>query len=329
MWIRLTDDADLSALQGDLQGLGVWTQAQHAPGGARALWVLPHSAALDPDRARSLPGVAEVYQAPVAWPRVAAQAGEPLRIAGVALGGEAPPVLAAGPCAVESRAQAMEAAALAAEAGARLLRGGAFKPRSSPYSFRGHGPKALDWLREAADAHGLLVVSEVLGPEGLEPAAEAVDLIQIGSRNMQNFSLLADVGRAGKPVLLKRGNAASVEEWLLAGEHLLAAGAGGVVFCERGVRGFDPGTRNLLDLGAVALLRWVHRQPILVDPSHALGRRDLILPLARAALAAGAHGLLLEAHPNPGAARSDGPQALSAADLLELADAFAAPALVR
>ena len=173
-------------------------------------------------------------------------------------------------------------------------------------------------MRSAADRHGLAVVTEVMSEAEVELVSAHADMLQIGSRNMQNFALLRAVGAMGKPILLKRGMAATVEEWLLAGEHLLAAGAAGVVFCERGISGFDPHTRNLLDLGAVALLTSVHRLPVVVDPSHAVGRRDLIPALAKAAVAAGASGLMIEAHGDPSAALSDGAQALSPDALYEL-----------
>ncbi|HIA01992.1 MAG TPA: 3-deoxy-7-phosphoheptulonate synthase, partial [Myxococcales bacterium] len=228
------------------------------------------------------------------------------------------PVLMAGPCSVESEAGIFEAAAMIQKAHGKLLRGGAFKPRSSPYSFAGHGRRALDWLHAAATAHELGVVTEVMNPHDVDAVCQVADLIQIGSRNMQNYSLLHAVGRAGKVVLLKRGVAATIEEWLMAGEHLLNAGAKSVVFCERGIRSFGTETRNLLDLSAVALLSQVYGLPVIVDPSHAVGRRDLIQPMAAAALAAGAHGLLVESHPAPGKALSDGPQALPENELNQL-----------
>ena len=310
-WIELSPGADTAAVQAALQALGVWASPlEAARGEARGLALLPHSARVETERLLQVPGVRQVWSQPSGHPRVDAQAGRGVRVGSLWIGGGAPPVLVAGPCAIESEAQALAAAGQAAQAGARLLRGGAWKPRTSPYAFQGHGREALEWMRRAADAHGLLVVSEVLAPEDAARAAELVDLLQVGSRSMQSFALLRALGATGRPVLLKRGVAASLEEWLLAAEHLLVAGAAGVVFCERGVRGLDPGTRNLLDLGAVALLRHVHGQPVLVDPSHAAGRRDLVLPLARAALGAGADGLLVESHPDPGCALSDGPQAL-------------------
>ena len=317
MWIRLSEGADPSALKRELQGLGLWVQALEAPGGGRGFMIDPSSRRVAPEVVERLPGVAEVFAAPSPHPKVDAQSGQTVRVGSVDVGDA--PVLAAGPCGVESRAQIDTAAAMVADAGGRLLRGGAFKPRTSPYSFTGHGREALGWLRDAADRHGLGVVTEVMSELDVEAVAEAADLLQIGTRNMQNFALLRAVGAAGKPVLLKRGRCATVEEWLLAGEHVLAAGASGVIFCERGVRGFDPQTRNLLDLGAVALLAEVYRQPVWVDPSHATGRRDLLTPLARAGLAAGACGLLIEAHPDAREAQSDGPQALDARELAKVA----------
>lgn len=313
MIVTLRAGADPAPVAAALQGLGLWTQALRGVDGlTSAFAVLPCSAAVPAERLRDLPGVADVLASPSAHPLVDAQARE-VQVGPVTLGGA--PILAAGPCAVESEEGIHEVAALVAASGARLLRGGAFKPRTSPYSFRGHGREALRWLRSAADAHRLGVVTEALSEADAAAVAEVADLIQIGSRNMQSYALLRAVGRTGRPVLLKRGMAATVEEWLLAGEHLLEAGARAVIFCERGVHGGDPSTRNLLDLGAVALLAHVHRQTVVVDPSHAVGRRDLIRPLARAALAAGAAGVLVEVHPRAAEARSDGPQALSPDEL--------------
>ncbi len=309
MWIMLEADADSKALRARLHGMGLWTRSLQSTT-ARGLEVLPHSRAVPSAELRRLPGVADVLESPSAQPCLDAQAGGPWA---VFAGGR--PVLLAGPCSVESPSQIEAAAAMVAAAGGSFLRGGAFKPRTSPYSFKGHGRPALAWMRRAASRHGLGMVTEVMAESDVEAVAEVADIMQIGSRNMQNYALLREVGLAAKPVLLKRGMAASVEEWLLAGEHALAAGAPLVIFCERGIRGFDPSTRNLLDLGAVALLKQVLRQPVIVDPSHACGRRDLIPALARAALAAGADGLLVEAHPDSGQARSDGPQALNAEEL--------------
>ena len=328
MLVRLKQHADTELVRRRLHGMGVWTvPANTTAGVTAALRIAPHSAKLDRAIIEALDGVDDVLVAPSSHPLVDAQAGRPLRVAGVDIGCGAPPVLMAGPCSIESREHAMDAAERVAKSGARFLRGGAFKPRSSPYSFSGVGLEGLAWMREAADAHGLGVVTEAMSEAHVEQVAAHADIIQIGSRNMQNFALLAAVGqatagKARKHVLLKRGMAATVEDWLMAGEHLLAAGAAGVVFCERGIVGFDSSTRNLLDLGAVALLSHVHRQPVIVDPSHAVGRIDLIAPLSTAAIAAGAHGLLIETHAARGAAKSDGPQALTPEQLAKVANAM-------
>jgi 3-deoxy-7-phosphoheptulonate synthase len=324
----LRDQASVEPVESALAALGVWTRRLAAGAEARpALECLAHSVAVDAARLRELDGVVEVYQAPSKTPLVDAMAGRSVVAGGVAIGGGQPPVLMAGPCAAESEPQVWRAAAMAARAGARFLRGGAFKPRTSPYSFAGHGAQALGWLRRAADAHGLALVTEVMSEAEVDAVADHADLVQLGARSMQCFPLLAAVGAAGKPVLLKRGPAATIGEWLAAAEHLLAAGASGVVFCERGVRSWDRATRNLFDLGAVALLEHVHRLPVVADPSHAAGRVDLVVPLAAAALAAGASGLLVEAHPAPGQARSDGPQSLDPAGLARVGALFASPRL--
>lgn len=311
MWITLRPGASGASLKSRLQALGLWTQPmQGHKGQIHGLRVLPHSRPVELTTLLELPEVLDVSLPPSDRPRVDAQAGEALRVGDLRIGPGAAPVLMAGPCSVESEAQIHEAAAMVARHGAAVLRGGVFKPRTSPYAFDGVGAQGLPWMRAAADAHGLKVVTEVMSQADVQEVARYADLFQIGSRNMQNYALLHAVGRAGMPVLLKRGMASPIEDWLLAGEHLLHAGASGVLFCERGLRGQEPLLRNLLDLSAVALLRHSLGQPVVVDPSHAAGRRDLIEPLSRAALAAGASGLIVEAHPDPAQARSDGPQAL-------------------
>jgi len=324
MLVTLTKAANSSQVQSQLQGLGLWTrklesQAGHPP----ALIVAPCSAEVAIEHIIELDGVADVCRSPSAHPLLDAARAQAVQVASTSIGGSAPAVLMAGPCSVESPEQIFEAAKSAAAAGATMLRGGAFKPRTSPYSFSGHGRPALGWMREAADATGLAVVTEVMSEHDVDTVAAVADMLQVGSRNMQSFALLRAVGAAAKPVLLKRGMAATVQEWLLSAEHLLAAGARGVVLCERGIVGFDSSTRNLLDLGAVALVRTVHQLPVVVDPSHAAGRRDLVLALSRAALAVGASGLLVEAHPSPSAARSDGPQALEQTQLQQLGEMIA------
>jgi len=224
----------------------------------------------------------------------------------------------AGPCSVESREQLLGTAWVIKEAGADLLRGGAFKPRSSPYSFQGLGEEGLRLLAEARRETGLPVVTEVLSPEYAPLVAEYADVLQIGSRNMHNFALLRAVGEIRKPVLLKRGMAATLEEFLLAAEYLFSEGCREVILCERGIRTFERTTRNTLDLGVIPLVKQLSHLPIIVDPCHATGRRELVLPLSRAALAAGADGIMVEVHPQPEKALSDGPQSLRFDDFRRL-----------
>ncbi len=234
-----------------------------------------------------------------------------MRLRGGATFGDATLAIAAGPCAVESREQIDATAAAVARAGANILRGGAFKPRTSPYTFQGLGRAGLELLRAAGDRNGLAIVTEVLDPREVGLVAGYADMLQIGARNMQNFPLLRAAGESGKPVLLKRGPAATVEEWLMAAEYLLLTGNGQVVLCERGVRSFDPVTRNLLDLAVVPVLRELTHLPVVVDPSHGTGVARLVEPMALAAIAAGSDGLLVEVHPEPASAVSDGPQSLT------------------
>ncbi|MDQ2857237.1 MAG: 3-deoxy-7-phosphoheptulonate synthase [Candidatus Eremiobacteraeota bacterium] len=236
---------------------------------------------------------------------------------GVTFGG---PELAicAGPCAVESSEQLETTAVAVARAGANILRGGAFKPRTSPYAFQGLGEEGLKYLRSAADASGLAVVTEVLDPRDVELVAGYADILQIGARNMQNFTLLREVGGAHRPVLLKRGIAATIDEWLMAAEYVYAAGNHDVVLCERGIRSYDNHTRNLLDLAAVPVVQALTHLPVIVDPSHGTGVRALVAPMSLAAVAAGADGLIVEVHPNPAVAYSDGPQSLTLPSFEEL-----------
>lgn len=239
-------------------------------------------------------------------------------------------VVMAGPCAVEGETQVADAARAVAAAGCAVLRGGAFKPRTSPYSFQGLGEDGVRLLTTAAREHGLGTVTEVMGAEQL-PALEGVSLLQVGARNMQNFALLRALAALRRPVLLKRGPGATVDEWLLAAEYLLAGGNDQVILCERGIRTFEPSTRNTLDLSAVALAKQRTHLPVIVDPSHSSGRRDLVLPLSLAAAAAGADGLLVDVHPRPAEALCDGAQALLPGELRELMQKLSAllPALGR
>jgi 3-deoxy-7-phosphoheptulonate synthase len=228
---------------------------------------------------------------------------------GVKIGGSRITVIA-GPCAVESREQIMETAALVRESGAVMLRGGAYKPRTSPYAFQGLGMKGLEFMKEAGEAQGMPVVTEVVSPELAVRMKDLTDMFQIGARNMQNFELLKKVGALGKPVLLKRGPSATMEEWLLSAEYLLAAGTADVVLCERGIRTFETYTRNTLDISAIPVVKGLSHLPVIVDPSHAVGIRGKVSPAALAAVAAGADGLTVEVHPRPDEALSDGPQSL-------------------
>ncbi|HEV2890115.1 MAG TPA: 3-deoxy-7-phosphoheptulonate synthase [Frankiaceae bacterium] len=242
-------------------------------------------------------------------------------VGGVPIGPETA-VLIAGPCAVETPEQTLGAAVMAKRAGAALLRGGAYKPRTSPYAFQGLGEAGLKILAEVRDEVGLPVVTEVVEAADVDLVASYADMLQIGTRNMQNFSLLQAAGSCGKPVLLKRGLTATIEEWLMAAEYIAQRGNLHVVLCERGIRTFETSTRNTLDVSAVPLVHSLSHLPVIVDPSHAAGRRDLVVPLARAALAAGADGVIVDVHPQPETALCDGPQALMDPDLAELAEAM-------
>lgn len=228
---------------------------------------------------------------------------------GVAFGGTEVVVIA-GPCSVESPEQIQTVADAVSRAGARVLRGGVFKPRTSPYSFQGLGEKALPWLREAADRHGMLVVSEVMDHNKIGLVMDFADILQVGARNMQNFDLLKALGGINTPVVLKRGPSATIEEWLLAAEYILQGGNQSVILCERGIRTFEDSTRNTLDLAAIPVVKLLSHLPIIVDPSHATGRRDNVPAMARAAVAAGADGIMVEVHNDPDHALSDGPQSL-------------------
>ncbi|MFC4586704.1 3-deoxy-7-phosphoheptulonate synthase [Sphaerisporangium corydalis] len=227
--------------------------------------------------------------------------------------------LIAGPCAVETPEQTLLAARMAQAAGATLLRGGAFKPRTSPYAFQGLGERGLRILAEVREETGLPIVTEVVGAHDVDMVASYADMLQVGTRNMQNFPLLQAVGSAGKPVMLKRGMNATIEEWLMAAEYIAQRGNLDIVLCERGIRTFETATRNTLDISAVPVAQRLSHLPVVVDPSHSGGRRDLVLPLSRAAIVAGADGLIVDVHPDPDIALCDGPQALVAEDLHVLA----------
>jgi 3-deoxy-7-phosphoheptulonate synthase len=243
--------------------------------------------------------------------------GSVIRIGDVEIGGDAV-VAMAGPCSVESREQIERAAGFVSQAGAKVIRGGAFKPRSSPYSFQGLGEEGLRMLRTAADRHGLLVVSEVMDQTQIALMMPYVDIFQVGARNMQNFTLLRELSKIRKPVLLKRGIAATIEELLLSAEYILCGGNYDVILCERGIRTFETYTRNTMDISAIPVVKKLSHLPIIADPSHGTGRRDQVLPMARAAVAAGADGLIVEVHDDPDHALSDGAQSLRPEQFSEL-----------
>jgi 3-deoxy-7-phosphoheptulonate synthase len=278
-----------------------------------------------------LPGVAETMRITAPYKLVSAQNHDKrttIRVGGVPIGPDTFTFIA-GPCAVETPEQTLQAAELARRAGATLLRGGAYKPRTSPYAFQGLGVAGLRILAEVREQVQLPFVTEVVDAADVDAVAEYADMLQIGTRNMQNFSLLQAAGASGKPVMLKRGLTATYEEWLMAAEYVAQRGNLDIVLCERGVRSFEPAIRNMLDVSAVAMVQRQSHLPVIVDPSHAAGRRDLVVPLARAGIAAGADGIMVDVHPHPEAALVDGAQALSGAALEELASAVATlPALL-
>jgi 3-deoxy-7-phosphoheptulonate synthase len=276
---------------------------------------------VDSSRLAALPGVVEIIHGTQPYKQVYREWRPESTIVtiapGVSFGAEEVPIIA-GPCSVESEQQIVEAARAARDAGATALRGGAFKPRSSPYAFQGLGQKGLELLALARNETGLPIVTEAMDDEGAHLVAEYADCIQIGARNMQNYSLLKTVGRIGKPVLLKRGMAATITDLLLSAEYILSEGNEQVILCERGVRTFDPATRNMLDLTAIPTVHRMSHLPIIADPSHGTGIRDRVTPMARAALAAGADGIIVEMHPHPDNALSDGAQSLYPDELKSL-----------
>ena len=268
--------------------------------------------AVDPRQFELLPGVGQVVRISVPYKlssRTFKAEDTVIDIGGVKIGGTEV-VLMAGPCTIESREQVEAIAPLVKQAGARIMRGGAFKPRTSPYAFQGMGEEGLRYIHDAAQANGLLVVSEVMDRSQIAMMSEYVDILQVGARNMQNFDLLKDLGKTRKPVLLKRGLAATLEELLLSAEYILSGGNTQVILCERGIRTFERATRNTLDISAIPVLKGLSHLPMVVDPSHATGIRDKVAPVARAAVAAGCDGLLIEVHNQPEKALCDGAQSL-------------------
>ncbi len=289
---------------------GAQVRVVPGPGGA---CIVSDGLGLPDQGLNQLPSVGKVSTTSSSYPLASLEVFGPQRPTelgrGITIGGGKIAVMA-GPCSVESREQLLETARGVASSGASVLRGGAFKPRSNPYSFQGLGVQGIDLLVEAREETGLPIVTEVMSPEDVEWLAPQVDILQVGTRNMQNFPLLKALGRVKTPVLLKRGMSATVEEWLQAAEYILAGGNSRVILCERGIRSFDKSTRNTLDLSVVPLAKSLTHLPVIVDPSHATGRRDLVAPMCMAAMAAGADGLIVEVHSRPEEALCDGPQSL-------------------
>jgi 3-deoxy-7-phosphoheptulonate synthase len=285
------------------------------PGSERtAIGVLGNRGYVDDSTIRDLKGVQEVIHVSKPYKLVSRDfhpRSSVVKVGPVEIGEGRRPVIAAGPCAVESAEQILKTAAAVRKAGADLLRGGAFKPRTGPHTFQGLREEGLKLLAKAGKEAGLPIVTEVMSPDNVGLVAEYADLLQVGARNMQNFDLLRELGRIRKPVLLKRGMSATIEEFLAAAEYILAEGNQQVILCERGIRTFETATRNTLDLSVVPLIKELSHLPIMVDPSHATGRRSLVPPMAKAALVTGAHGILVEVHPEPEKALSDGAQSLT------------------
>ena len=284
------------------------------PGAQRtAVGLVGNDGRVDSSRLEALPGVAQIVHISQPYKQVSREwraENTVVTIApGVTFGGDAVVVIG-GPCSVESEEQILSAARVVKAAGGTALRGGAFKPRSSPYSFQGMGRRGLELLARARDETGLAIVTEAMDPEGAREVADIADCIQIGARNMQNYSLLKTVGKLKKPVLIKRGMAATINDLLLSAEYVLSEGNDQVILCERGVRSFDPAARNMLDLTAIPIVHRLSHLPIIADPSHGTGLRDKVIPMARAAVAAGADGVIIEVHPEPDRALSDGAQSL-------------------
>lgn len=305
--------ADIDKVIQNVKQLGF--SAAPIPGGERtAIGVLGNKGYVDDATIRDLPGVQQTIHVSKPYKLVSRDFHPEdtiVDVAGVKIGEGQRPVVVAGPCAVESEEQILTTARFVKQAGADLLRGGAFKPRTGPHTFQGLREEGLKLLAKARQSTGLPIVTEVMSPDNVGLVAEYADLLQVGARNMQNFDLLRELGKIRKPVLLKRGMSATIEEFLAAAEYILAEGNEQVILCERGIRTFETATRNTLDLAMVPLVKELTHLPIMVDPSHATGKRSLVTPMSKAALVAGAHGVLVEVHPEPEKALSDGPQSLT------------------
>jgi 3-deoxy-7-phosphoheptulonate synthase len=305
-------EADIQRVVATIEEMGY--QARPMPGRQRTtVGLVGNDGRVDGSRLAALPGVQEIIHVTKPYKQVSREWKPEATVVrlpgGLTVGGD-DVVVMAGPCSVESERQILTAARQVREAGATVLRAGAFKPRSSPYSFQGLGQVGLKLLARAREETGLLIVTEAMDAEGLDLVLEVADVVQIGARNMQNYSLLKHAGRCGKPILLKRGLSATIQELLLSAEYILAEGNPDVILCERGIRSFDQATRNLFDVSAIPVVHAASHLPIVADPSHGTGHRDMVIPMARAAVAAGADGLLVEVHPNPDRALSDGAQSL-------------------
>ncbi len=303
----------IRTVQEAVQAMGL--RAEPIPGSERtAIGVLGNQGYVDDSGIRELPGVREVIHVSKPYKMVSRDfhpVSTVVEVGGVSIGDGHSPVIIAGPCSIESEAQMLASAHLVKAAGAHILRGGAFKPRTGPHSFQGLGVEGLKMLRTAGDEAKLPVITEVMRIEQLDAVCRYADILQIGARNMQNFDLLKEVGKLRRPVLLKRGMSATIEEFLAAAEYIVAEGNGEVILCERGIRTFESATRNTLDLSVVPLIREMSHLPIIVDPSHATGKRPLVPVMAKAALVAGAHGVMIEVHPDPDKALCDGAQSLN------------------
>jgi len=313
-------EKQIKAVAKAVEKLGL--KAAPIPGSERtAIGVLGNKGYVDDSTIRDLPGVQEVIHVSKPYKLVSRDfhpRATLVRVGALEIGEGRRPVVAAGPCAVENEEQIIKTARGVRKAGADLLRGGAFKPRTGPHTFQGLREEGLKLLALAGRETGLPIVTEVMSPENVGLVAEYADLLQVGARNMQNFDLLRELGRVKKPVLLKRGMSATIEEFLAAAEYILAEGNNQVILCERGIRTFETATRNTLDLAVVPLIKELSHLPIMIDPSHATGKRSLVPPLAKAAFVAGAHGIIVEVHPEPEKALSDGSQSLTIAGFEKL-----------
>ncbi len=321
---KAATEAQIKDVAEFIRSLGM--RAKLLPGSIRTtVGVMGNAGYVDADRVGLMPGVLEIIHVSKPYKLVSRewkQADSVVKVGEVAIGGGNELTIIAGPCSIENREQAVSTAREVKKQGAQLFRGGIFKPRTTPYAFRGLGKAGVEILQEIRNEVGLPVVTELMHVGSLEMVASCSDMLQIGTRNMQNFDLLLEAAKSNLPILLKRGMSARVEEWLLAAEYILDAGNENVVLCERGIRTFETSTRNTLDLNSVALARELSHLPLVVDPSHGTGKASLVAPLSMAAKAVGAHGLMIEVHPDPSKAMSDGQQSLTFGEFASLMKAL-------